>query len=516
MARRRISLLTVKRTATAAVVLAVLAGAFLFADHLLDERRSRCGEGVVRKGPSGECVGVSDGSYAFADHLRPVTELIGRENARAVESGEPYVSVAYMTAFTLNEDDSNSEESVRHELQGAYLAQWRHNRSSTPRIRLLIANAGSGSAHWEHTVGELVRRRDTDDRLVAVTGLGPSTDANLAALRRLSGNGLATVASTMTDTDIRGIRGFVRVTPTNRDEAWAAAGHLRREGVDTAVVVKDVADRNLYARTLSRDFNAEFAERGGEVVAEDKTFDSSIPGAWKNELWYISQQLCEYRPQVVYFAGRGQHLTHFLDALANRDCARWRFTVMTGDDTTNLTPRQLAEAADSGIRVLYTGLAHPDMWRDDPEGVSPETIWFFQEGGRKGGAERAGAADGKADGKAGGGGEDEAAEGEDGGKKRLDDLFPQDARGDGQAMMSHDAVLTAATGARMAVRFDNAATGETVGSMFRQMDGHQRVPGASGFLSFANDGNPRDKVLPVLELKPDGNPVFVEAVAPRR
>ncbi|GAA2435579.1 branched-chain amino acid ABC transporter substrate-binding protein [Streptomyces macrosporus] len=481
MPGRRISLLAVKRAVTAAVVLAVLAGVSIVLWDWYAERRSRCADGVTRMEATGECVGVTDGSHVFEGHLKEVTEKIAAENEKLVESGEPYVSIAYMTSFTLRGSDSNSKESVRHELQGAYLAQYRGNRGDlrgVPRVRLLIANVGSESRYWEHTVRELVARKEKE-RLVAVTGLGPSTTRNLAALRELSEQGLATVAGAMTATSIGDEEGFVRVAPTNRDEARAAARYLRRERIATAVVVKDAARHNLYAETLSEDFAAEFPRKGRhELVTEARTFDSS-KAAWETELAFIAQQLCHHEPAAVYFAGRGKHLTHFLDRLANRPCTDWNVTVMTGDDTTNLTKEQLTDAARSGIRVLYTGLAHPDMWSDHPDRVSQPSIRAFREG------------------------------------DLMDRWFPSDRHGDGQAMMAHDAVLTAAVGAQMAAGGESEVTGETVGTMFRQMHGEQRVPGTSGFLSFRNDGNPAERAVPILELRPDGNPVFVEVVFPR-
>ncbi|GAA2403691.1 hypothetical protein GCM10010420_33730 [Streptomyces glaucosporus] len=485
MAGRGMSLLAVKRLVTAVVALAVLAGGtLLFLDWWV-ERESRCAAGVVKKGPDEECVGVTDGSYVFAGHLAAVTERIREANEKVVKEGGDYVSVAYMTSLTVGEDDSNSEESVLHELQGAYLAQQRYNERSTPRIRLLIANTGSESEHWRHTVGELIARKD-DERLVAVTGLGPSTDPNRQALRELSAHGMAMVAGTMTATDVNEdekggkLKGFVRVAPTNVDEAKVAAEYLRKEGFGTAMVVQDVAERNLYARTLGDAFTEEFP-RGGRhrLVAERKTFDSSVPGNWKSELHFLSNQLCFHRPEVVYFAGRGQHLTHFLKVLADRVCPEWDFTVMTGDDTTNLTAQQVRRATASGIEVYYTGLAHPRMWKDRPDGAPKELQAAFLENGQ------------------------------------LEKWFGDDSHADGQAMMSHDAVLTAARGAQMADIGETGVTSEAVGRMFHLMEDSERVRGAGGSLSFGSDGNPRDKAVPVLRLDPNGIPVFVEVFSPR-
>lgn len=426
---------------------------------------------------------MTDGSYAFAPDLEAVSSKIEEENRRVLANAdeEPYVSVAYFTSFTNTTADSNSAEGVRHELQGAYLAQYRHNQgdlAATPKIRLLIANPGSRSGQWKHTVDELIARKDSPDRLVAVVGLGPSTQENLAAIKRLSAHGLAMVGATMTATNIQGINGFVRVAPTNEDEAYAGAGYLKRRGVATAVVIQDVAEGNLYASTLGTAFTKAFQEGDKHrLVAERMTYDSSVSSAWQNELRYMPGQLCQQRPQLVYFAGRGQHLTNFLDALANRSCTDQQFTVFAGDDTTNLSAQQLAHAAETGIEMLYTGLSHPDMYRSAPQAVSAPSAKNFQPGGL------------------------------------LDQWFPHDPREDGGALMGHDAVLTAAHGIQMAARWQGQVVGDAVARMFHQMDGTQQVAGASGFISFQNNGNPRNKAVPILRLNGKGQVEFVEVSA---
>ncbi|MFE2038933.1 ABC transporter substrate-binding protein [Streptomyces scopuliridis] len=474
----------VRRVVIGVVVVAVLMVAVPLGIRWLDDTLARCDDGVVKRGENEECVGVTDGSFHFADHLATVVKKIKEENDEVSKEAEkePYVSVAYLTSFTLTNDDSNSEDSVRHELEGAYLAQYRHNRgdlASSPKIRLLIANTGSSSAHWRYTVNELIERKDSADKLVAVTGLGPSTVPNLEALTELSKSGLATVASTMTATNIQGISGFVRVSPTNVDEAYAAAAYLKRStDLRTAVVVQDAATTNLYAATLGTAFTEAFPDKktGHRLVAERMTFDSSVPGgAWKNELRYFPAQLCDTRPQVIYFAGRGRHLTNFLDSLANRSCTDHTFTVLAGDDTSNLDREQIAHAVENDVTVLFTGLAHRDMWRADPGRVSERSARYFQQGGQ------------------------------------LDKWFPNDDRYDGQDLMAHDAVLTAAEGIRMAaIGGPDSVTGITVRRMFHQMNGPQQVAGASGFISFQNNGNPRNKAVPILSLNAQGRAELVE------
>lgn len=471
----------VRRVAIGLVVVAVLAVAVPYGWSWFRDWQARCDDGVVERGETNECVGVTDGAYPFADHLEEVEDKIKKENDAVKKSKEKYVSVAYLTPFTLTEDDSNSEESVRHELQGAYLAQQRHNNgdlSASPKIRLLIANTGSKSRQWRHTVDELIKRKNTDDHLVAVAGMGPSNTENVKAINRLSKHGIAMVGATMSATNIRGIKGFVRVAPTNEDEARAAAAYLKTKNARTAVVVQDQAEDNLYAKTLGAAFTEAFPDPDGKtrklVAEEPMTFDSSVPNAWKNELLYMRAQLCIQKPQYVYFAGRGQHLTHFLSAIANRPCPNTKFTVITGDDTTNLTAHEITLAAKSGVAVFYTGLAHPRMWEEAPEAVSILSARYFKTDGE------------------------------------LHEWFPNDQRNDGQAMMAHDAVITAAQGIQMAARWQGKVTGDAVARMFHQMGPGQQVAGASGFISFHENGNPVNKVVPILTLNEKGQAEFVE------
>lgn len=464
-------------------VLAVLLGVGgYFLVSWITDSLARCGDGVVKMGADDECVGVTDGSYHFSEDLVAVERLIADENERVVKSGESYVSIAYLTSLTLHDDDSNSPESIRHEVEGAYAAQYRSNlgdRSGKPLIRLLLANSGSHSAFWRHTVDELAKRQETDDKLVAVAGLGPSTRENLLAARKLSDHGLALVASTMTTTEVGNIRRFVRITPTNAEEAQAAAEYLKGEKrFESAAVVEDVDEDDSYAKTLASAFREAFAGSGGggpELAAEPLTFDSSVGDAWENELDFMTDDLCRRPPDVIFFAGRGIHLNRFLSALDSRACQETRFTVITGDDTTNLGAEQRATAAKKKIDVLFTALAHPEMFSEHPQLVSAASARLFADGGQ------------------------------------FEKWFPNDARDDGGAMTAYDATLTAALGARMASADETGVTGAEVARMFRQMEARP-VDGSSGFLSFLENGNPRERWIPILRLGPGGRTEFVESI----
>ncbi|MFD7918702.1 branched-chain amino acid ABC transporter substrate-binding protein [Streptomyces sp. NPDC059740] len=466
----------VLRVAGAVVALAVLVALGTWGYSWWRESQDRCGEGVVKLQPTGECVGVTDGAYHFAG-FEAVEERIAKENAKIADV--PHVSVAYLASFTATEKDSNSADSLRHELEGAYLAQYRYNegdRKGSPKIRLLLANTGSLSLFWRHTVDQLLARKNAE-KIVAVAGLGPSNDENKAAQKALARGGLATVASIMTATDIGGER-FARVAPTNADEARAGAAYLRGEAkTPSALLIQDAAKGDHYARTLGDAFEKDYRDH---MAAPRLTYDSSVENIWQNELNIMAGQLCGYADlDVVYFAGRGRHLTSFLDALGNRSCQDRSFTVMTGDDITNITPAELSRTPHEGLTVLYTGLAHPDMYHKNPHAVAAPSARNFLPGGY------------------------------------LSKWFPSDPLDDGQAIMGHDAVLTVAQGITLAVGSGaKDIDGPSVGRMFQQMRGSGQVPGGSGFLSFMENGNPYNKSIPLLRVKDNGHSQLVTVTAP--
>jgi len=132
----------------------------------------RCGDGVVRMG-DGQCVGVTDGGYPF-DGLAQVLERIEKENNRPVPPRVDTVTIAIAMPIPHGGLGVLSIESVRRELEGAYLAQVEANvPSGGPRIRLVIANVGRNAEFWAPVVEQLKELPG----LRVVSGLGPSLDS---------------------------------------------------------------------------------------------------------------------------------------------------------------------------------------------------------------------------------------------------------------------------------------------------------------------------------------------------
>ncbi|MEU4746917.1 hypothetical protein AB0G02_41565, partial [Actinosynnema sp. NPDC023658] len=287
----------------AGVVLALVAAAVVAPTVL--RSIGRCAEGVTRT-DTGECVGVTDGSYVFAPELAGIQDLVRAENAAVLASGKTFVSIALLIPMTLTENDTTPIEWVEHHMQGAYTAQYRANHDAAtgeqPLIRLLLANPGSGMRQWEPVVAELERRRAASDHLVAVAGIGLSLTTSRDAVKRLSAAKIPVFASTLTSDDLTDINGLLRMAPTNSAQARAAATHVKADA-RTALLIQDNTEAELYAKTLAESFSAAFVDADHRFAGQTEFFDSRLGGVGNTFLQMIPN-ICTSRPDVLYFAGR--------------------------------------------------------------------------------------------------------------------------------------------------------------------------------------------------------------------
>jgi ABC-type branched-subunit amino acid transport system substrate-binding protein len=458
-------------------VLAVVAAAIVVPVVLTSV--GRCADGVT-KTDTGECVGVTDGSYVFTPELAEVQGLVRAENEAVTASGKTFVSIALMIPMTLTENDTTPVEWVRHHLEGAYVAQYRANHDPAtgdqPLIRLLLANPGSGLARWEPVVTELERRRAAPDHLVAVAGIALSLTTSLDAVRRLSAAKIPVFASTLTSDDLKDIDGLLRMAPTNAAQARAAATHVKADA-RTALLVQDNAEAELYAKTLAESFSATFADDAHRFVGQTEFFDSRLGGVGNTFLQMIPN-ICTARPDVLYFAGRGEHLLVLVAQLVERNCKDHPIRIVSGDDLSVVPfPAELARrAAQAGVEVLFTALAHPDAWREAPAEFDPQSTYYLR---------------------------DEVC------TVCFPVLFPKDGLDDASAIMSYDAVLTAVRTTRLTGKQPGQQVlAEELLQTQQRLHGENFVSGASGRLSFDAHGSPTAKVVPIMRVEPDGTARF--------
>lgn len=503
--RRRNRLLTALAVAAAAAVIAAVVGRGVVSSYLAGraEQSRECAPGVERVGPANECVGVTDGAYTFTTNLRDVEARIHEENAAIARL--QHVSIAYLIPMTVTSTEPTTPDVVRHQVEGAYIAQVRANgtraQGDYPLVRLLLANTGSQGQQWKPVVEDLVRRVGTDDHLVAVAGLGLSLDTTRQVVAFLHLHQIPMVGAVFTADNLGSLpdgtrmNELVRVAPTNSDEARAAIAYARGTSVRTALLVRDDNASDLYANNLAEAFQGLAGRDGPPLVGRGvERFRADLQGVGTT-FYQMRPAICAARPQMIYFAGRALDLQTFTETMADRECPDLPINIFSGDTANNLaqtlsrsSPAQerLRAALGKGIEITYTGLAHPHEW-DGATG------------------------DAKVD-----------AQNFDAFRVRFQSAFRDDTL-DWEAMMGHDAVLTAVTAIRkIAPAYggpaDAAVTTQEMVQEWNRLD-TVIVQGAAGRVSFdennpTNKGNPISRPIPILRLNADGSTVVVQVTRP--
>ncbi|MGW5052157.1 hypothetical protein [Actinokineospora sp. NPDC004072] len=452
-------------------------------------------------------VHVTDGAHVFSPDLAPIQELILAENQRVENGDQPWVSIVFADPMAPGPGDLITADAVRHDLQGAYLAQRAWNapeNKRSPQVRLLLADLGSQMGHWSQTAAEVRARVDGDDRVVAVVGLGVSTEPVRRFVDEVAKSRVAIVAGAITGDEMTEaldgsgpVPGMVRVAPTNSDMAVATLRYLdRAPNLPARPRVLEVRDQNRddnYAITLGEAFSTAIraAPKGRyDLVRPQMVFNSALAEAG-TILSANANKVCEQRADVVHFAGRGSDLRGFLRGLASRACAASRHLLVLGPpDIARSAGIKLWESgAEANMTVLVPGLTNPRMWQRDRGAASGETVARFGSCPSCYGA-----------------------------------LFPTESLSDSDAALSHDAVWTAILAIR-AVVAGQAEAGthapQPAAAAVAQALNQLRVDGVSGWIcSFDGDHNPVNKAVPILHLdhaggiqyqalsSPEGTPVM--------
>ncbi|MGC4984700.1 hypothetical protein ACLQ18_29335 [Streptomyces sp. DT193] len=326
---------------------------------------------------SNECVGVTDGSdgtQVFGSGLAPVMSAIAAENDRVAQE-DGTVSLALLAPLTSKNDDKDlTLRQYAGEVEGAYTAVERANaQENRPKIRLLLANMGSGEQSWQHAVDRLKEV----EGLVGVVGMGLSQQESVDAARSLSQAGIPMVADLITadgfDTtgtiDDKGpIRGLVRVAMPNARQL-AKLGERIPPGQHTAAVVGSAVTPNnttdLYTKSLDDDFHTVKALKK-YLGPESPDFSFNPLGGASAIMPTITQNLCNTGKKIdlMYYAARAKYLPEFLDALRQRSCHQQKITVITGSDSAALDPKLAAfHDPEAPITLLYASYPTPAWMR---------------------------------------------------------------------------------------------------------------------------------------------------------
>jgi ABC-type branched-subunit amino acid transport system substrate-binding protein len=449
------------------------------------------GSGVYQVGWDRECVGVTDGSYVFDSAFNNVQKKIADENDRVLRESSSYVTVALLDLLTPTATSAKSTEKIRSELEGAYTAQRRINESilptnSSPQIRLVLANHGNTPDQWKPVADQLVEMTE-GDHLVAVIGLGVSTVQTRRRAETLSSHKIPMVASIITadELDYTHIPGLIRVSPTTQDYAKALRRYVEtRNDLRSAVVVHDMNSNSgdLFTKSLKEDLEQQM----GHLIKGRPPlpfFGASFPGeAGPGRFDIVTPNICSAPPtDVVIYAGRQVDLDGFLQSLAGRQCRSAPLTVITAADIGTLLSEREQQLSAANLTVVHAGTSDTEGWGRGVAGT-PQNYGAFLSAFQAQG-------------------------------------FNDQNLNDSEAIMMHDALLTAAQAVLLAHRGESPPTAANVGGVLLNLNGQYQVQGASGTLSFSASptgaGNPRGKPVPLLKFpSPPGDPSGQQVALP--
>jgi hypothetical protein len=473
---------TPARKAAASVAAVVLAAAVAFGGYTFANPAPppppnlACGVGVARPSVhSTECEGVTDGGYVFAPELKAVEAKILKQNQYV--AGQHPATVALLMPMTSS--DGSVQAEVLHAVEGAYAAQYRADNlddNTVPKIRLVLANPGSDSSGWLAVDRELSTMTGAPDYLRVVAGISDSTEDTQAEVHWLThlpdpvpvvGGSITadTIANTATSQPFPGL---ARVSATNTAEA-AALARFAKVDPRQAMVVEDTRTDDDYITTLKQAISKQLGTGMAQPVQFTSPADISQDGDTQDQFDQKVLNICMAAPRYIYFAGRHVQLRQFLNALG-QGCPEGRFTVLTGDDASHLSIDKELNPADfgHGITLEYAALAFPDAWTKPPVPATGGSTADYDDFLHA--VSAAGLTLGRAD------------------------------LTDGQAIVAHDAVWTAAQALQHAHVSGQVLPPSlaAVGQEWQNLHAELRVDGASGWICLDNGGNPWDKAVPMI------------------
>lgn len=499
----------------------------------------KCGQGLTYDGSV--CFGLDLAETGFQGYKQSQMTQLEKEMAQLEKEiasdnkkvkGNDYATIAVLDDMAPDpRSDSLIPQLLLHRVEGAITAERKANDSTStlvgnaaqPKIKLLLASYGPDARDWRPAVQEIQEKKH-GLHIAAVTGIGQSLVQTRQAVTALSSDGIPTVGAVPSadnmDQSPQGqpLTNFFRVTSTNKDEANAAAEWVarmeREKHYQRVMVVEDQNREDDYGTNLGSDFQKALRQKVPGLATSSAldvqpytSPEGSVPGETRPEdmigrFARMPGDICQAKPQLVYFAGRGVDLRAFLEAIRNGSACTGglgHIDVLSGDDANSVLSGDNASVVPNGgdansvtgarlpgsknvnFTVYYTAVATGNEWSFDRSDVTDSSNYETFQSAFTG------------------------------------DGFDLSDLSDGHAIMEYDAMLTAIKAVREAWNpKDIWSVINSPDALQNSFDGFDckyeetAVPGASGRIAFypssasAGQGDPIDKAVPIMEITPDG------------
>jgi ABC-type branched-subunit amino acid transport system substrate-binding protein len=371
-----------KITVTVLPLALVVIPSYIFTNSIVYVPWHWCGRDVQRI--DDQCIGVTDGRVLLSADLADVLDKIRKENESVDHEDPDAVSVAYLIPLPKPSSKDELADLIHHELEGAYLAQIQANQikasGDKPQIRLLVANSGDNSNQRDQVVKALLDKVNGTDRLVTVVATGRTKTETINAIDLVRLGGVPVVASRLAGNSLTNLHppdldrvkaGLATLAPTGSDQGAAAATYLK-SAARRALIVYDTNRDDGYLTSLYEGFRSTFKDSAHTVLEPTETYDSQLGGV-ANTMTGILRNVCEERPDAVFFAGRSDGLAAFVQALPRRPCLDLPINIVSCGDSVHFATDvvrgdpELRKGLQANASVKYTTQAHPKAWEKSSE-----------------------------------------------------------------------------------------------------------------------------------------------------
>ncbi|GAA3642899.1 hypothetical protein GCM10022224_001550 [Nonomuraea antimicrobica] len=341
------------------------------------DRDEHCGGLPWTERIENECVGIVNASRAtpedmFAGKVRELVQEIDRNNVYATESGR-YVSMVLFGEFSIKKTTPDDTRLAAAISELTAVMEFQRTVTSTPRLRVLIANAGDNFVHGRRTAQLITEMAERDPHVMAVVGLPRSVSGVSEAIKELHLAKIPMVSSTATADRLGYVRKdekspvrgepspyFFHVGPTNFRQATLGARYARRTLLGevtnpVAVIVEDRSPSDEYTGNLADDFERALGVEG-VTVAERIPYTVDEGG-----ISSAAGKACLRKPNMLVYAGRSSEFRDFLRAIEGQACGRVK--VIAADDVVKVVSDHGEEIADMRqVEVYHMALAHRTLW----------------------------------------------------------------------------------------------------------------------------------------------------------
>ncbi|MEW9548401.1 ABC transporter substrate-binding protein [Nonomuraea sp. NPDC050783] len=325
----------------------------------------------------GECVGIVNATDAeldpsFTGGVRTLMEDIGRNNDSATSFGR-YVSVVLIGEFSFKDRGADDPHVSIALAELMAIKEVQAGVAATPRLRVLLANAGDNFEHAQKAARLVTELAEQDPHVLAVVGMHASVVGVSQAIDVLHRAKIPMVTSTATADTLGHINNpgkpgesvspspyYFTVAPKNRREAALGARYARLKLLHDAahpssVIIEDGSASDNYTRNLANDFDRALQQQNIEVKARIR-YSNQAGG-----LSTAARQACDLHPGVIIYAGRALEFRPFLLALESHACGKVK--VIASDDVVNMVSGHHNDINDlRQVEVYYVSLASRHWW----------------------------------------------------------------------------------------------------------------------------------------------------------